>query len=81
MNNIYTLMRANVTVNFILFDLYNEKTHTNFEVKLCISSKRCINTNVLKEKINGFVCRKETLDDWLKVFEIIDMLFYKEYVK
>ena len=78
MNDIYKLMRVNVTNNFILFDLYNEKTHTNFEVKLCISSKRCVNTNVLKEKINGYLCQKAYIEGWLKILEIIDMLFYKE---
>ena len=77
MNN-YALMRAHTTLNFIMFDLYNEETHTNFEIKLCVSSKRCINTNVLKEKLNEYVCKKAPLDDWLKVLEIIDMLFYKE---
>lgn len=58
--NSYGLMRAHTTLNFIMFDLYNEETHTNFEIKLCVSSKRCINTNVLKEKINEYVCKKST---------------------
>ena len=71
-------MRAYVTVNFIVFDLYNEETHTNFEVKLCVSSKRCININVLKEKINGYVCQKAHIEGWLKILEIIDNLYYKE---
>lgn len=77
--NIYALMRVHTTLNFIMFDLYNEETRTNFEIKLCVSGKRCINSNVLKEKLNEFVCRKETLDNWLKALEIIDMLFYKEW--
>lgn len=71
-------MRACTTLDFIMFDLYNEETCTNFEIKLCVSIKRCINTNVLKEKIGGYVGKKSPLDDWLKVLEIIDMLFYKE---
>lgn len=76
--NVYKLMRAQVTVNFIFLDLYNEDTHTNFEVKLCVSSKRCVNTNVLKEKMTEYVFQKAYLEGWLKILEIIDNLYYKE---
>lgn len=76
--NKYKLMRINITTNFVLFDLYNDTTHTNFELKLCTAIKRCRNIIQLREITNGYVGKIEYLDKWVDRLELVDLLFYVE---
>ncbi len=76
--NKYKLMRINITTNFVLFDLYNDTTHTNFELKLCIASKRCRNIIQLRLITEGYVGKIDYLEEWINRLELIDLLFYVE---